>query len=147
MNFLLHHQIDSSSFFFVCLSCVFSCRLYKGQQYVEVEWTVGPIPFEDGFGREIILRYSSDIHSGDTFFTDVNGREMARRALNKRPTWDLNVTDAIAGNYYPVTAAAFIQDDDVQLAVLTDRGQGEFCLFLIDNTARSVEYNEACATI
>ena len=28
---------------------------------------------------------------------------------NKRPTWDLNVTQPVAGNYYPVTSAAFME--------------------------------------
>jgi alpha-mannosidase len=100
-------------------------RLYKGQNYVEVEWTVGPIPFEDGLGREIILRYSSSIKNpAGNFFTDANGRAMMERKLNTRGTWDLNVTEDIAGNYYPVTAAAYIQDENTQLVVLTDRAQG-----------------------
>ncbi|KAL4536505.1 hypothetical protein Ndes2437B_g05917 [Nannochloris sp. 'desiccata'] len=100
-------------------------RVYKGKRYVEVEWTVGPIPFEDGLGREIILRYSSDIQNiQGNFFTDANGRAMIERKLNTRGTWDLNVTEEIAGNYYPITAAAYIQDENVQFAVLTDRAQG-----------------------
>jgi len=100
-------------------------RVYKGQRYVEVEWTVGPIPFEDGLGREVILRYSSDIQNVQgNFFTDANGRAMIERKLNSRGTWDLNVTEQIAGNYYPITASAYIQDKNMQFAVLTDRAQG-----------------------
>ena len=99
--------------------------MYKGQRYVEVEWTVGPIPFEDNLGRERVLRYSSGISSGQDFYTDINGRGMQRRTIDTRATWNLNVTEEIAGNYYPVTAAAYIQDDDAQFAVLTDRAQGE----------------------
>jgi len=99
-------------------------RIYKGQRHVEVEWTVGPIPFEDGYGREVVLQYESDLDSGHDFWTDANGRAMVRRRLNYRPSWDLNVTEGIAGNYYPVTAAAFIKDDKKQFAVLTDRAQG-----------------------
>lgn len=34
------------------------CRLYRGQSHVELEWTVGPIPFEDGLGREVVLLVS-----------------------------------------------------------------------------------------
>jgi alpha-mannosidase len=100
-------------------------RIYKGQRHIEVEWTVGPIPFEDGLGREIILRYSSNIQNEKgNFFTDANGRAMVERKLNTRGTWELNVTEEIAGNYYPITAAAYIQDENMQLAVLTDRAQG-----------------------
>jgi alpha-mannosidase len=100
-------------------------RVYKGQRYVEVEWTVGPIPFEDGLGREVILRYASDIQNTQgNFFTDANGRAMIERKLNTRGTWDLNITEEIAGNYYPITASAYIQDKNMRFAVLTDRAQG-----------------------
>lgn len=99
-------------------------RLYRGQPQVEVEWTVGPIPIEDGLGKEVVLVYTSDIDSGDGFWTDANGREMVKRTRNCRPSWELNVTEPVAGNYYPLTAAMYIQDADRQLAVLTDRAQG-----------------------
>ncbi|EFN53834.1 hypothetical protein CHLNCDRAFT_36397 [Chlorella variabilis] len=103
-------------------------RLYRGQPQVEVEWTVGPIPIEDGLGKEVVLVYTSDIDSGDGFWTDANGREMVKRTrqmhMNCRPSWELNVTEPVAGNYYPLTAAMYIQDADRQLAVLTDRAQG-----------------------
>jgi len=42
-----------------------------------------------------------------------------------RPTWELNQTEPVAGNYYPLTAAMYIQDERRQLALLTDRAQGE----------------------
>ena len=41
-----------------------------------------------------------------------------------RPSWELNVTEAAAGNYYPLTAAMYIQDSKRQLAVLAERAQG-----------------------
>lgn len=41
-----------------------------------------------------------------------------------RPAWDLNVTDPISGNYYPLTAAMHIQDSERQVALLTERAQG-----------------------
>lgn len=99
-------------------------RLYRGQSHAEVEWTVGPIPFEDGLGKEVVLAYSSDVDSGDEFWTDSNGREMIKRVRDFRPTWELNQTEAVAGNYYPLTAAMYIQDQQRQLAVLTERAQG-----------------------
>ena len=70
------------------------------------------------------MQYSSDLQSGREFFTDANGREMQRRLRDQRPTWALNVTEPIAGNFYPLTAAAYIRDDTRTLTVLTDRAQG-----------------------
>lgn len=99
-------------------------RLHRGQSHAELEWTVGPIPFEDGLGREVVLLYTSDLESGDKFWTDANGREMIKRTRDFRPTWKLNQTEAAAGNYYPLTAAMYIQDGSRQLTVLTDRAQG-----------------------
>ena len=46
---------------------------------------------------------------GGTFYTDSNGREMLKRVRDKRPTWDLQVQEPIAGNYYPLTAAITLQ--------------------------------------
>lgn len=34
---------------------------------------------------------------------------MQERKLNYRPTWDLNVTEPVSGNYYPLTAAIAIK--------------------------------------
>lgn len=31
---------------------------------MEFEWTVGPIPFRDGRGREVSLRFQSNLGSG-----------------------------------------------------------------------------------
>ena len=47
--------------------------------------------------------------AGSTFYTDSNGREMLKRVRDKRPTWDLQVQEPIAGNYYPLTAAITLQ--------------------------------------
>jgi hypothetical protein len=49
-----------------------------------------------------------------------------KRRFNYRPTWDLEVFEPIAGNYYPLSAAMFIRDEAAQkqLAVLTDRSAG-----------------------
>ncbi|CAF1518075.1 unnamed protein product, partial [Rotaria magnacalcarata] len=37
--------------------------LYDEGEFVEVEWTVGPIPIDDNMGKEIIIRYDTDINS------------------------------------------------------------------------------------
>lgn len=90
-----------------------------------MEWTVGPVPVQDNLGKEVVLEYYTPaIQSGTEFFTDSNGRHMVKRERNARPTWKLNVTEPVAGNYYPVTAAAYVQDGSRQLAVIVDRSQG-----------------------
>jgi hypothetical protein len=39
-------------------------RLWAGADWLEQEWTVGPIPAGDGVGKEIIIRSSTDLQSG-----------------------------------------------------------------------------------
>ena len=34
-------------------------RLYDNQNFIEVSWTVGPIPFQDGLGREVVTVWST----------------------------------------------------------------------------------------
>jgi hypothetical protein len=62
--------------------------------------------------------------AGGLLFTDSNGREMLTRRRNHRPTWPLEVKEPVAGNYYPITAAAAISDGCLGLGVATDRAQG-----------------------
>jgi hypothetical protein len=38
--------------------------------------------------------------------------------------FDHDITEPIAGNYYPVVSRIFINDDAHQLTVLTDRAEG-----------------------
>ena len=101
---------------------------------VELDWSVGSIPVGDGFGKEVVSKFTSSLFSGENganvFYTDANGREFQKRVLNFRPTWDFEVHEPIAGNYYPVTAAMYLKDEVVQenkipaqLSVLCDRAQ------------------------
>nr|XP_044995358.1 lysosomal alpha-mannosidase-like [Jaculus jaculus] len=99
-------------------------RLYPGQRHLELEWTVGPIPVQDDWGKEVISRFDTPLKTDGQFFTDSNGREVLTRSRNYRPTWRLNQTEPVAGNYYPVNTRIYISDGDVQLTVLTDRSQG-----------------------
>eukprot|EP00884_Botryococcus_braunii_P017895 jgi/Botrbrau1/478/Bobra.110_2s0115.1 len=50
--------------------------------------------------------------------------EMQERRRNFRPTWPLRVTEPVSGNYYPLTAAMYIEGGGQQLAVVTERAQG-----------------------
>eukprot|EP00731_Ephydatia_muelleri_P005571 Em0002g1747a len=103
-------------------------RLYTNTPWpvVVFEYTIGPIPHSDGLGKEVISRFSTDLASNQIFFTDANGREMQTRIRNYRPTWTLNVTEPVAGNYYPVNSRIYIQEPSSsrQFTVLTDRTQG-----------------------
>lgn len=106
-------------------------RLYDDAQHVEIEWQVGPIPIELIAGKEVITRFSSDLMSNNTFYTDSNGREILRRIRNYRPTWTLNQTEPVSGNYYPINSKIYIKDElpnpagvNRQLSILTDRTHG-----------------------
>ncbi|XP_049732984.1 lysosomal alpha-mannosidase isoform X1 [Elephas maximus indicus] len=99
-------------------------RLYPGQRHLELEWTVGPIPVGDGWGKEVISRFDTTLETDGRFYTDSNGREILERRRNYRPTWELSQTEPVAGNYYPVNSRIYITDGNMQLTVLTDRSQG-----------------------
>jgi len=100
-------------------------RVMTDQPFLEVEYMIGPVPTSDGRGKEVITQFQSPVKSSGTFFTDSNGREFMERRLNYRPTWNLNVFEPVAGNYYPVNAAIYIQDSSgLAVAVATDRSQG-----------------------
>ncbi|XP_041505823.1 lysosomal alpha-mannosidase isoform X1 [Microtus oregoni] len=99
-------------------------RLYPGQRHLELEWTVGPIPVEEHWGKEIISRFDTPMRTNGEFYTDSNGREILKRRRDRRPTWRLSQTEPVAGNYYPVSTRIYITDGHIQLAVVTDRSQG-----------------------
>lgn len=101
-------------------------RLQVSSPLVEVEWTIGQVPMWDGIGKDVVVRYTTGLDSEDVFYTDSNGREMLRRVRNERPTWKWDATEPVAGNYYPLTAAAAIKDagTGAEFAVLVDRAQG-----------------------
>lgn len=40
-------------------------RLWKGADWLEQEWSVGPIPAADGVGKEIVVRTATDLASGE----------------------------------------------------------------------------------
>ncbi|XP_011704639.1 PREDICTED: lysosomal alpha-mannosidase isoform X1 [Wasmannia auropunctata] len=101
-------------------------RVYPEEEHVEFEWLVGPIPIKDKIGKEILTRYSSNLQTDKTFYTDSNGREMLKRVRNYRSTWNLDLKEPISGNYYPVTSKIALKDENKQLKlnVLVDRAQG-----------------------
>ncbi|KAL2939655.1 hypothetical protein RDABS01_033813 [Bienertia sinuspersici] len=70
---------------------------------------VGPIPVEDGIGKEVVAKMSTGMLSNKTFYTDSNGH------------WDLKVNQPVAGNYYPINLGMYLHDDTNEFSVLVDR--------------------------
>ena len=58
-----------------------------------------------------------------TFYTDSNGRQLMERKLNHRPSYEINMTEPVAQNYFPVNSKMIVKDSATQLGVLTDRSQ------------------------
>ncbi len=85
----------------------------------EIDWIVGPIPIDDHNGKEIIIRYDTDISSNGLFYTDANGREVLERKRDYRPSWNYTVYENVSGNYYPVPSRIWINDNQRQMTVLT----------------------------
>lgn len=40
---------------------------------------VGPIPIDDGIGKEIVTHLTTTVNSNKTFYTDSNGRDFLER--------------------------------------------------------------------
>lgn len=99
-------------------------KMFKGKKYIDVEYTVGPIPVNDDIGKEIALRIGTSIDNKGVFFTDSNGREFIKRKRSNRSTWNFKEFQPVAGNYYPVNSAIYMEDSKTSLAIITDRTQG-----------------------
>jgi len=99
-------------------------RITKGQPYIDIDYTIGPIPIDDGKGKELVTRFISNIANNGTFYTDSNGREFLLRQRSKRQSFKYVEFEPVSGNYYPVNAAIFLEDDHLSMSVLTDRSQG-----------------------
>ena len=63
------------------------------------------------------MRFSTDIDSGDEFFTDLNGFQMIKRKrrLDKLP---------IGAQYYPIPSMAYIQDHKSRLTLVSKQPLG-----------------------
>ncbi|XXG75009.1 hypothetical protein AAC387_Pa07g3602 [Persea americana] len=99
-------------------------RLYKEKDHAEVEFTIGPIPMDDGVGKEIITRMTANMATDRTFYTDSNGRDFLKRVRDYREDWPLVVHQPVAGNYYPINSGIFMTDGKSEFSVLVDRAVG-----------------------
>ena len=74
-------------------------RTYAAHDYITFDWTVGPIPVDDGQGKEVVMRLTTDVANNGTWYTDSNGREWQKRVRNHRDTYNWTATEPTAGNY------------------------------------------------
>ncbi|KAL3049791.1 hypothetical protein OYC64_009114 [Pagothenia borchgrevinki] len=66
--------------------------------------------------RELVMRIVTDVASGNRFHSDLNSFQMQqRRTLSKLP---------LQANFYPMTSAAFLQDAETRITVLSAQSQG-----------------------
>ncbi|CAI9268663.1 unnamed protein product [Lactuca saligna] len=105
--------------------CIYQItRVFKNKEHVEVEFTVGPIPVDDGVGKEMVTQITTTMKSNKTFYIDSNGRDFIQRIRDYREDWNLEVNQPIAGNYYPVNLGIYLKDETSELSFLVDRSVG-----------------------
>ncbi|XVF59795.1 hypothetical protein PTKIN_Ptkin07bG0304500 [Pterospermum kingtungense] len=99
-------------------------RIYKDREHAELEFTIGPIPLDDGVGKEVITQLTANMVTDKVFYTDSNGRDFLKRVRDFREDWNLTVTQPVAGNYYPINLGIYTLDKKSELSVLVDRATG-----------------------
>ncbi|XP_064457872.1 lysosomal alpha-mannosidase-like isoform X2 [Ornithodoros turicata] len=106
-------------------------RLYKGQDWIEFEWMIGPIPIESrrygAVGREVVSRFTSNLQNDGIFFTDSNGRSTVKRRRSRQSFAQSSESFRVTSpNYYPVTSWIYIKDlvRSLQFTVLPDLPEG-----------------------
>lgn len=101
----------------------FALKLYTEKPVIEVDWVVGPIPIDDDIGKDIFVRYETDLKNNGVFYTDSNGRQTMKRIRYER------------GDYKPVNARAipgkfiFIETN-FYTEVTDDNSRNDCCYFL-----------------
>ena len=116
-------------------SASLTLRLWANSTSLETEWTAGPLPLSDGWGKELMLSWTIGAPWGSglpapSLYHDSQGRELQRRVLNARayPS-NLSSYEPIAANLYPVVARAVLVDEGpggsgAKLTLAVDRAQG-----------------------
>lgn len=99
-------------------------RLHNGKEHAEVEFIVGPIPIDDGIGKEVATQVTTSMVTNKTFYSDSNGRDFIKRIRDYRTDWDLEVNQPVAGNYYPINLGIYMQDNEKEFSILVDRSLG-----------------------
>ncbi|XP_028550522.1 alpha-mannosidase At3g26720 isoform X2 [Dendrobium catenatum] len=99
-------------------------RVYNAKEHIEFEFAVGPMPIEDGNGKELATQFTTRMLTNKIFYTDSNGRDFLKRIRNYRSDWVLQVHQPVAGNYYPINLGIYLQDNRTELSLLVDRSMG-----------------------
>ncbi|XP_065872513.1 probable alpha-mannosidase At5g13980 isoform X2 [Euphorbia lathyris] len=99
-------------------------RVYNDKEHAEVEFVIGPIPIDDGIGKEVVTKITTTLKNNKTFYTDSSGRDFIERIRDYRKDWDLQVNQPVAGNYYPINLGIYMKDDKSELSILVDRSVG-----------------------
>ena len=110
------------------------------EKEIEIEWTVLGYDIPDKSGKNVVVRYSTDIdnmiltdhpsepQSNHTLLkTDSSGRFWIDRVTDFRPNIaNFTQTDPIAGNYYPLVNRARIENQraNQSVTVYVDRSHG-----------------------
>ncbi|KAL0809393.1 hypothetical protein ABMA28_011582 [Loxostege sticticalis] len=100
-------------------------RLYRGEEFLEIEWVIGPVPIGSDLGKEVVSVFATNITNSGDFYTDSNGRQMMKRSC-----WNASANHQqkkpVPACYYPVTSRICIHslNSSVEMCVLTDRPQG-----------------------
>jgi len=101
--------------------------LARDADAVRVEWTAGPMDIDDGTGKELVVRYSTGLRTGDVFETDANAREAVARERNRRgagyPRAYESQHEPVSSNYYPVNSFIAVGDGAHEFAVVTETTQ------------------------
>ena len=99
----------------------------NARQVFQVEIDLPEIPIDGSEGKEVVLVFQSEkIKNHGIFYTDSQGRGLIRREQDKRPHFDLDVTDPVSGNFYPINTMVVMNgtSSPFSVAVTPDRPMG-----------------------
>ncbi|XP_063392346.1 lysosomal alpha-mannosidase-like [Cydia fagiglandana] len=100
-------------------------RLYRGEEYLEIDWVIGPVPIGTDLGKEVVSIFTSNISNRGEFYTDSNTRQMMKRSCWNESAGQV-FKKPVASCYYPVTSRICIQafNSSTGMCILPDRTQG-----------------------
>lgn len=104
-------------------------RIYPGlDNILDIESVI--FPYHPKNGLEFLLIINSDVNnvnqnSKTEFFTDTNGMRIIKRIKDTRQTFDFEVDDKVASNFYPINSVLSLRDtkNNKQFSVWNDRSQ------------------------
>ncbi|KAK7909651.1 hypothetical protein WMY93_014335 [Mugilogobius chulae] len=110
-----YKNTTATDFSFSITTRVPECYKTKVQCHrLEQTYSLGPLQINS----EVVLRTTTSLSNNKTLYTDDNGFQMMKRTYRE---FDNNT---LARNYYPMVRAAFIEDDQSRLVLISDRAHG-----------------------